>query len=99
MFLGSARSTLFVLFFYLWVAVGGLVHAYANSELIDDHGCSVGSLFCHGHTKFSSAVSIQSPLQYLDFIETPLYRLPYLEIIHVHSERGPPSLASCFILV
>jgi hypothetical protein len=77
--------------FYLFISIVGMVHIYAYNELLDDHGCSVGSLFCHGQTKYSTTVSINSPIQSYEspIVFTPSFIFSYLG--YVHPKRGPPS--------
>ena len=86
-----ALSIILSAVFYLFVSIVGLVHIYAYNELLDDHGCSVGSLFCHGQTKYSSTVAINSPIQSYELLILLASSFIFTYLAYVHPKRGPPS--------
>jgi len=77
--------------FYLFISIVGLVHIYTNNELLDDHGCSIGSLFCHGQTKNSSTLVISAPLYFHASQILIIFSIFSLSLLYSHPKRGPPS--------
>ncbi len=76
---------------YLFISIAGLVHVYTYNELIDDHGCSIGSLFCHGQTKDSSTIVISAPLYFQTSLIVIVATVFSLSSFYSHPKRGPPS--------
>jgi hypothetical protein len=99
---GTKNSLLAVSFLsallYLAISFAGLVHIYAYNELIDDHGCSVGSLFCHGTAKSVSAPVPDRPAGFSDRL--PVAGIPILRVsfFAIYPKRGPPLNPPLFIL-
>lgn len=78
--------------FYLFLAVAGLIHVYAYNELLDDEGCSIGALFCHGQTEASTSLLLNHPLhfQYLVFLYL-FFSIPFI-LFDFCPQRGPPQV-------
>ena len=76
--------------FYLFIAILGLVHTYTYNEILDDHGCSVGSLFCHVQIKYSSTISIYSPFRSFESVILLVPSFIFTHLAYIHPKRGPP---------
>ncbi|HXN06491.1 MAG TPA: hypothetical protein VN944_05445 [Nitrospiria bacterium] len=77
-------------FFYFFLSCSSLIHVYSHNEILDDGGCSIGSLFCHGQTEGSSPLLINNPLhfRYLVFLSL-VFSIPFIPF-DLPLQRGPP---------
>ena len=77
---------------YLFLSFAGLIHVYSFNELIDDGGCSIGALFCHGQSEASIGFLVNHSFnfQYLIFFHL-LSFIPFI-LFEFCPKRGPPEI-------
>jgi len=66
-----------------------LVHAYAQDELVDAHGCVIGAWVQHASATDASAPSLATLVCLNDFLQSAHDTVPQATVLG-HASRGPP---------
>jgi hypothetical protein len=66
-----------------------LVHAYAQDELVDAHGCVIGAWVQHASATDASAPSLATLVRLNDFLQSA-HDIVAQESVFGHASRGPP---------
>lgn len=74
------------LFLFSWAA---LVHAYAQDELVDAHGCVIGAWVQHASATDAAAPSLATLVCLDDFLQSARDTIPHATVLG-HASRGPP---------